>query len=229
MNIKEFFKKSKIIVKAYESFMGTKPVKLMLRQKHLGKMTPVGKSRYERRWGAYNEYYIDKKSIDTLKARSKIYSFFNSRQKFVKEIVRINKEEFRILELQKLYSQYNLVVMGKGDAYKYTLIMLNNSEWENKFRAIGNNKSRLSSIKQNELVVPVYGIDGTDNKEAVENLKKDYPDVNFYIPQYNMLVGTNGNQYFDVFAPGKNEIVIDGGACDGTTELDIVEWGGYCC
>lgn len=42
-----------------------------------------------------------------------------------------------------------------------------------------------------------------------------------------MLIGSVGNQYFDIFKPCQDEIVIDSGAFDGKTELEIAEWTGY--
>ncbi len=39
-----------------------------------------------------------------------------------------------------------------------------------------------------------------------------------------LLRGSTGRQYFDLFPAGTDEVFVDGGAYDGTTSIDFIEW-----
>lgn len=57
-------------------------------------------------------------------------------------------------------------------------------------------------------------------------VKERFPMENVIIPMHGLLVGFNGNQYYDVFSPRKNEIFVDAGAFDGETLLEYAKWAG---
>ncbi len=59
-------------------------------------------------------------------------------------------------------------------------------------------------------------------------IQGNFPEDHIWHPQSRMLIGSRGNQYFDVFSPNPegNEVFVDAGAYDGQTTLDFIEWTG---
>lgn len=55
-------------------------------------------------------------------------------------------------------------------------------------------------------------------------LEKMYPKELILYPRVGILEATSGKQYFDVFAPSKDEIFVDAGAYDGETIKDFMTW-----
>lgn len=55
---------------------------------------------------------------------------------------------------------------------------------------------------------------------------KGFPNDNILHPAYKMIVAQQGKQYFDLFSPGKDEIFVDGGAYNGDTITDFLDWTG---
>ena len=147
-------------------------------------------------------------------------------------MMEITSSIYRIEELEQ-YRGKRLVVFGNGISYDYTLSVLKNSEWKNLYRGIGNNLDCLNSIKQDEILLPVLG---DEYEEFISLLKNNYKSIIVhkvvqslqYLPKLRQscILGTINNQYFDVFSSNPNEVVIDCGAFDGQTEIDILGWGG---
>lgn len=105
----------------------------------------------------------------------------------------------------------------------YTKILFDHSQWKDSYQCV-----RLTDdfcVCDEDVIVPVWGR-GFDADFLKHKLGKD---INLCLPKFNdgVLHGGIGKQYFDVFEPCQDEIVVDCGAFDGKTEQDIAEWTNY--
>lgn len=57
-----------------------------------------------------------------------------------------------------------------------------------------------------------------------ELIKRDFPRSHILYPWHGILLGSRGNQYFDLFPPRSDEVFVDAGAFDGKTVVDFCEW-----
>jgi FkbM family methyltransferase len=113
-------------------------------------------------------------------------------------------------------------VFGKGGSYKYTNILLNRSDWRNKFRCIGNNLEKLDGVKENEIIIMAENI--YRNKDLYYTIMEEHPNIRVFERDF-LLVGQIRNQYLDVFEPQEEEYIIDCGAFNGETEWMFFNWG----
>ena len=149
----------------------------------------------------------------------KRYNQYGNYLDFYKSIAKIH-DFYHIPELDK-FDNKRLVVCGKGRAYVYTKLLLEKSKWKNHILCLGMDTSKLLDVGKDIIIVA-----SDKYNELANELSEIYPKEMIYKPQYGVLVGTVGEQYFDVFSARDEEIVIDCGAFDGKTELDIINWGG---
>lgn len=66
-------------------------------------------------------------------------------------------------------------------------------------------------------------------REMVQQLKEmNFPETHVYAPKPPVpyLGGVTGTQYFDVFGKTENEVFVDGGAYNGLTVRNFVNWAG---
>lgn len=143
--------------------------------------------------------------------------------RFQKRIIKHTKPYYLTEELN-IFNGKKIVLFGSGDNYQYTQNILINSNWKNKYRLMGHNLNDLKSFDiKNEILIPT-NVDEIDY--IVETVKQLYPQITVFIPTLKFIWTLTGKQYFDVFTPNNNEVVIDCGAFDGQTELDFLKWGG---
>ncbi len=124
---------------------------------------------------------------------------------------------------EKIGSKEKLVIFGYGEVYKYTCTLIANSDYRGSYRCIGKNKKLIDSIKPEEallLACERYKYPKLANKIRMKN-----PHIRIVDLDYGICIGTIGRQYLDIFEPKEREIIVDAGACDGTTEMDFVNWG----
>lgn len=164
----------------------------------------------------YYKYMLDAESKRILRLRGNCTSYVGLINNFVKDDMK-----FAISELDDY--QYIVVCLldESTDAVEkmnYTKILLEHSKWRNSYRCI--KWTDDIHILDGETVVPVWG-----TELNINILKQKLGENHLHIPVYsNVLVGAIGRQYFDVFEPYPEEVIVDCGACDGTTELQFAEW-----
>lgn len=166
-------------------------------------------------------YLLDSESKSIMKIREKNLFHHYNIEFFVNQLVMLNKK-FMITELSEKYG-YKIVLYQMDFEHlsflrmNYTKVLLENSEWHGKYRILTIRDSHV--LDENEFVIPIYS-----GKLNAADLEYKF-GRQIYIPKYaEVLIGTMGNQYFDVFTAKNDEIVCDCGAYDGTTELQIQEW-----
>ena len=113
-----------------------------------------------------------------------------------------------------------VVYDNNGSYFRYVKRLLSFSDWSGKFRLV-TLKEFLdgAEISSSELVVPVLTKKGSkDFQRALSGRSVNvYSDLLYAIRE--------DLQYFDVFSPVDDEVVIDAGAYDGTTAVQFLEWG----
>ncbi|MBR5361118.1 MAG: FkbM family methyltransferase [Lachnospiraceae bacterium] len=174
-------------------------------------------------WWRYVMLYCDQQSLDILEARAKYVPWLKLFE-FSNRIMEIQRADYWRLA-GGLKDVKNIVVYGKGNGYKYTCSLIQRSNYEGKYRFIGDNEDLISGISADESLLVACG--RNRYSKTVKQIKNKYPSVNV-LEDYDICLGTIGNQYFDVFTPKQNEVIIDAGAYDGTTEEKFFEWGKDC-
>lgn len=176
----------------------------------------------------------DNLSRSILKTRINYYSeFYPKYQRYIPfykapylrfhhRINRLINPLYRIEELDAFWGK-RLVLLGEGDDFDYTMSLLKRSKWKDCFRSIGNDIELVYTIKDDEILIPtkLSGLDG-----YIEEIRKINSNVRIYRPNGSLLWALTGNQYFDVYSARENEVVVDCGAYDGQTEVEICKWGG---
>ncbi len=170
-------------------------------------------------------YYQDDISVRWLRAREK---FIQERDitVFARTGKALKERDYEISEIGE--HPVTVVYKEKNDAIaKYTRLIMGMSRSGKKCRFFSINEyvnGHVGQIGDEEILVPAM------DRESIYDfltVARNHGDWNrLMLPQYDMLVGFAGGQYFDIFSPVENEIFIDAGAFDGQTELEILKWGG---
>ena len=111
---------------------------------------------------------------------------------------------------------------NEGSDFRYVQRALDSLEWAGKRRMM-TLKAFLdgAEISDSELIVPVL-THSAEKKFCVRlmtrNIAAKIFGGLFYLIREDL-------QYFDVFSPVDDEVIIDAGAYDGTTALQFLEWG----
>ena len=112
---------------------------------------------------------------------------------------------------------------------KYTkrIMELDNSRRECRFFSLEEYQSGCRErFKDGEILIPAMDRESIFDFLTVVRKNGDWNRL--FVPQYGVIVGITGWQYFDMFSPVENEVFIDAGAFDGQTESEILKWGGGC-
>lgn len=174
----------------------------------------------------YYKYMLDQESKRIMKLRQSLSACPNikSVEKFIKKFAS-DDMEFEISELDEEGEEKNIVLcLMEENAYAIswmncTKVLLEHSKWRNSYRCV--KLTDNFSVNDEDIIVPVYG-----KNLMVSSLKsKIGENIHVHVPPYmEILIGTVGKQYFDIFKPCKNEVIVDCGAYDGMTELEIAQW-----
>lgn len=79
------------------------------------------------------------------------------------------------------------------------------------------------STEQREFLLLKSGYSVLVTRQTVSSLPPSIPkDKTIYVEDH--LVGRHGWQYFDFFQPNADEIFLDGGALDGDTSMQFIQW-----
>lgn len=192
------------------------------------KMMLIVKRMIQRRelekWREFESYYMDEKSKETICILNESHKFGAKPSKMLERLIEINSiTNFEIPYLGSYEREKKIAVFGKGDMYEYTISLIKNSIWKNNLLLLNEDEKLLKEVATGTSVILAYE---KKLQKKFDRLKEKYKDIEFVIPPYNVLAGFYGNQYFDVFTPDVQEVVIDAGAFNGETEKEILEWGG---
>ena len=122
-----------------------------------------------------------------------------------------------------VYSGYSGIVLlhdNEGKDFRYSRRLLSSCDWSGKYRVITLREFLDGAkISDSELIVPVLTEKGKVKFEkALEGRSLHVYSGSVYSIREDL-------QYFDVFSPVDDEVVIDAGCYDGTTALQFLEWG----
>lgn len=174
------------------------------------------------RWKRYKKLYLDEESLRILgvieKYRNKMYSKI-----FCDEISKAMDTPpcFNILGLEDITER--IALLGEGERYDYCTSLLDNSRHPHVIA--GKDELFLSDADVIMLV-----LDENKDSQYKDYIMKKYKGRKILYKDganpNGLWVGICGDQYFDIFAPQEDEIIVDAGAFDGTTEKEFFEWGG---
>ena len=191
----------------------------------LFKLMEIYKMNNLHRWKQYKELYLDHESIDILRARE-IYIRSNNLTEFSVSVRSITNQLYRIKHI--LCGVDKIALCGEGDVYSYSVFLLQNSDFTGEIVLLGDDYGRIAQLNSDYslLIASEYNV----QKDMAKRLRMKYPDFRILNLEEDvvidgLLIGSLGNQYFDVISPNDNEIVIDCGSYDGTTEEEILKWG----
>ena len=136
-------------------------------------------------------------------------------------------------EFLKQNKNKTIIIFGSGEWGRYTLEILNHSEFKDikvifcdndnkKWHKKINNVDVISpeeAIKLDNAVI-ILGSKVNDEKMYQQLIKNGYPAESIC----RSIDGYTGWQYFDYFQPNESEIFVDGGCFNGKTSLEFTKW-----
>lgn len=174
------------------------------------------------RWKRHKKLYLDEESCRVLsvieKFRNPMYS-----KTFCDEISKAmeNPPCFSILGLEDVNER--IALLGEGERFNYCVSLLDNSRHPH---IIAGKDERLISDSDAIMLVLDEKTDGRYKDYIMKKYKARRILYKADSLPNGLWVGTCGNQYFDVFESREDEIIVDAGAFDGTTEAQFFCWGG---
>jgi len=171
-------------------------------------------------------YYQDDISIKWLRAREKYYedgdlTIFSKVERSLGKGREYHIEEMEADGVVIIYKEKNDLPA------RYARQVVKMSSFGKKCRFISENEYKNSFGKltrNNEVLVPAMSKENIVDFLSAVRAKGDWSYL--FIPQYGILLGTVGWQYFDMFPSDRDEVVVDAGVFDGKTETEIFRWGG---
>lgn len=162
--------------------------------------------------------------------------------KYIRELV--NHEIGHYAETDQMYRLINwvkdrcgdIIVFGGGFAGQQIVESLHDHDVD--VRYISDNNQRLWGKKKYgiEVIPPkdilkinkalvIVGVNGGKSEVVAQLANLGVPVRNIFIPDKEWWIGPY-DQYFDrdIIKPGKDEVLIDAGAFDGTDSLRFIEW-----
>ena len=188
----------------------------------------VQMKRYARRAKKLIPYYQDSISIQWLKARIS-YSVTKNPCVFAKTGKSLDGyQKYRIDEFCPGGGMIAVVYRSKEDLiYRYTRQVFEMSDFQKSCRFLSEaeyNSRPQSMLRPGEILFPAMDKECMNEFLFAARKKGDWNAL--VLPRYSILAAASGWQYFDMFAPVSNEIVVDAGSFDGQTESEIFKWGG---
>lgn len=170
----------------------------------------------------YLPYYQDDLSKQILFKRINFYRTRN--QNFTEYII---KQGMRLKQIAginiKDYSGICVIYDKENYNLKYIRDLLSLCEWSEKHKFITLQEFlNGEKISDTELIIPA--LNSRNSKKFYSFIDRNKLKLNIHKgPLYSIREDV---QYFDVFSPVKDEIIIDAGAYDCETALRFLEWGG---
>ena len=170
----------------------------------------------------YLPYYQDDLSREILSDRL-AYIGSHDRNIFLDRAEKIGMKFYDLpYSMSKGYSGIVLLYDNKDKNFRYTLQLLQGCGWSDRFRQM-TLKEFLhgAEVSDTELLVPVLTYWGQAKFTAKLTARKIKSENIIGLPYFIR----EDLQYFDVFTPVDDEVVVDAGAYDGTTAIQFLEWG----
>ena len=170
----------------------------------------------------YLPYYQDELSREILSDR---LEYFRTQDRNI-FLDRAEKNGMKFYDLPysipKGYSRIVLIYDKQGKDFRYTSRLLQSSSWSDRYRQM-TLKEFLhgAEVSDTELLVPVL----TYWNEAKFLAKLGAIKINAENVCVLLHFIREDLQYFDVFSPADDEIVVDAGAYDGATAIQFLKWG----
>lgn len=171
-------------------------------------------------------YYQDDISVKWLRAREKYYQ---TRDLTIFSKVEKSYGKNREYYIEEVEADRIVLVYGdKNDlSARYAKQVIKMSNFGKKCRFVSEEEYRNSCenlISDNAVIIPAMPKENILGFLSVARDKGDWDRL--LIPRHEMLLGTVGWQYFDMFPSDRDEVVVDAGVFDGKTESEIFRWGG---
>lgn len=177
----------------------------------------------------FQKYMLDSESKRIMHLRGKFIAHPDI-ESFIRDFSQDNVQ-FEIPELDELAAKNIVICLMEEDStaikrMRYTQILLQHSKYRERYSCIqfSDNSGDFASYQEDTIIVPVWGAN-LDTASIQRHIQRH---TRLHIPLYaEVLMGVVGEQYFDIWEPGSDEVIIDCGAYDGTTELQIAKWSNF--
>ena len=117
------------------------------------------------------------------------------------------------------YSGLIVIYDNEGSYFRYVKRLLSSCDWKDKYRFMAlTDFLNGAEVSDTEMIIPVLTSSGHKKLERGRN-------VNAYINNSLLHSSREDLQYFDVFSPVDDEIVVDAGSYDGKTAIQFLKWG----
>lgn len=171
----------------------------------------------------YWPYYLDNLSKGLIEARLNVLKK-GSFAELLASYIKLGYDKWDIPELGKYDENKVFYLLGEGDRYEYCVLLLKHSEYCNRTKIIGTDLSIWENAPYDSVLIAIKE-NNIMQRQSTDELKSRYPDRLIHETSYGaMLVGTSGWQYFDVFAPKKEEVFVNAGAFQGETDITFAKW-----
>lgn len=172
-------------------------------------------------------YYQDDMSVKWLRAREQ-YLQKEDFTVFAKVERKYGNARYCIGEIAGT-KEVTLVYVDETDlTFRYTRQVLAMGGFASKIRLVSlkeyHDKEKSLSSNSGEVIIPAMEQESVMAFLPLVKEKGEWDSL--LIPKYGKLLGIAGWQYFDMFSPNENEVVVDAGVYDGSTETEIFRWGG---
>ena len=171
----------------------------------------------------YLPYYQDELSREILVGRLK-YLKTSDKNVFIDLAEKIGVKYHKLVDFPEgEFSGIVIVYDNESSDFRYTQRLMPLSDWSGRYRFMKlNDFLRGSEIKDDELLTCI--LTAGNRKKFDKYISRNNLHYSF---KKGLLYSINSDeQYFDVFAPNDDEIVVDAGSYDGMTALHFLEWGG---
>lgn len=143
-------------------------------------------------------------------------------------------KEYRFREVEEHVSKYGtqgFIIIGTDDRALYDYLVLDDSRYETAgvfpggtdfqavdARSFSEEETVRLALEKNYAVVI-----GRNELEKYKRILSRLDESRVFAVE-DHVVGRCGQQYFDYFSPGRNEVFLDGGSLDGRTTQQFIEW-----
>ncbi len=171
----------------------------------------------------YASYYLDDLSKGLIQARL-AYCENSNLEALLTSYISLGYDQWEIPELDIYEGDKVFYLLGEGDRYEYCALLLRHSKYRDRCKIIGTDISIWENAGMNAVLISIM-LDTTLSKKRNKEFQEKYPKRMIHVTPYaGILLGTLGWQYFDVFAPEKDEVFVNAGAFQGETDIDFVKW-----
>lgn len=137
-------------------------------------------------------------------------------------------------DIKKRINTKGIIIFGCGHDGKRTFEILKNCNYildffcDSDSKKVGTRVNGLEVLNPNDLskkykdYLVILGSAQYAKEMNQFLLLNKFPEEHILCPEHNILYAQCGNQYFDIFSVGEEEVFIDGGGYDGDTALKFI-------